>query len=253
MKLESYLGKSSSYGKVQEILFGIEYEIESILTWADVGPYFNIIEDSSLRNNGKEFVSFPSTFLSTLNQFKFLHSNLKLDNKTDAFSERTSIHVHVNCLNLEIRTINNILLAYLYAEPLIFKFIGRNREHNIYCVPLSYTTFNTTIPLGIAKILDKWHKYTALNLCRIHDLGTMEFRHLHGTNDFEKFKLWLTIINELFLYFINNPKVEVYDLLLKDKNEFLNLIFPSLVSQFSSTDIEELTKDSYLDLCLTFI
>jgi hypothetical protein len=43
-----------------------------------------------------------------------------------------------------------------------------------------------------------WSKYTALNLKRLEDLGTVEFRHLHGSSSAPLLDHWLTIIGRLY-------------------------------------------------------
>jgi len=44
----------------------------------------------------------------------------------------------------------------------------------------------------------KWSKYSALNIIPLARLGTIEFRHMHGTKDQVLMKDWLGSISNLF-------------------------------------------------------
>jgi hypothetical protein len=63
----------------------------------------------------------------------------------------------------------------------------------------------------LAELVSKWPKYTAINLCRMYPypfgsgpgdgapaLGTIEFRHLGGTDDVLRVLTWKSLILKLF-------------------------------------------------------
>jgi uncharacterized protein len=58
--------------------------------------------------------------------------------------------------------------------------------------------------LTIQDIVKAWTKYSAFNLMPTRTQGTVEFRHLYGTGDFEVYQKWLTLIKELWDYVYNN-------------------------------------------------
>ena len=120
----------------------------------------------------------------------------------DAFSsDRTSIHVHVNCQDKDFGFIRSLVYLYAVMEQCIFQFIGHDRANNIYCVPLSSTNLLNRIN-GFLRSPDNlagsWIKYTSLNFCPLSEYGTVEFRHMHGTTDVEKLTKWMNIIGRLF-------------------------------------------------------
>jgi len=186
-----------------QVFFGTEYEIEDIKeinhhwTFYENGDV-KIVEDHSLRNNGREFITKPLTLEQSLEMFKQLHSSIEVGQS--AYSSRTSIHVHVNVLDLSLDQLKHLLLLYAYLEPVFFSFVGEKRKHNIHCVPLNWTLLPKYYPLDITGIVENWSKYTAFNMCPVFKQGTVEFRHLYGTGNFDIYKKWLNIINNLFVF-----------------------------------------------------
>jgi hypothetical protein len=55
----------------------------------------------------------------------------------------------------------------------------------------------------------RWQKYSALNLLPIHELGTVEFRHLGGTCDVKKIMQWVFLLAKMFEYVLSTPYEEV--------------------------------------------
>ncbi len=250
----------SSFGGVldsTEFICGCEFEIEAIIHHTE-HPMIVRVEDHSLRNNGYEYKTKPCTFDQTLELFKYLHTNLKVGK--DAFSHRTSTHVHVNVRNLEVSTVRQLVLTYALLEPLFFKYVGSVREHSIFCVPLSFTTLPTSYKKDIKYLHGIWHKYTAFNILPLglgknseQGLGTIEFRHLYGTNDMNVFKTWLTILKELYDWFQTKPDYEITAALAKGVSlaTIAQQIVPTLAKQFSSNEIQQLCQDTALDVKLS--
>jgi len=81
---------------------GVELEIEDTLGVAGGLPGgWHSEEDGSLRNYGMEFISPPLAADSLIAHFQHIHAKLSTKTgKQEHFSDRTSIHVHVNCLDL---------------------------------------------------------------------------------------------------------------------------------------------------------
>jgi len=246
------LGKKDYLNSSRELLYGIEYEIESISYISDVltQTMKTIALDNSLRNNGKEFITNPNNFQIHLKIFDLLHNgkDLKFSDKHDPFSHRTSIHIHVNTRNLQVKTVKNIIHAYILTEKLFMNFVGPERENNIFCVPLYTTNLCKVYNNSLADMMHNWHKYTAFNLCRLGDLGTIEFRHLYGTSDRTVFINWFSAIHDLFEYFINHQQVNFLEECIKDRVGFVKQFCPFLSSSYSDIMLEDLTEDTYLDL-----
>lgn len=174
---------------------GLECEIEAVKNPTSMAG-FHVKEDGSLRNNGYEFITDPVPVKTAIDQFAELHK--KLDLGEDAFSQRTSTHVHVNVAGLTLQETKNLLLLYALFEECFFLMAKPERRNNIHCTPLSETFVPSSYKTDIPNLVKGWHKYTALNLKRIRDLGTVEFRHLHGTGDVTELKQWLQVLENLF-------------------------------------------------------
>jgi hypothetical protein len=179
-------------------LAGLECEIESVRNPAPYG-IFTVTTDNSLRNQGYEFVSMPAARDVLETGFKKLHTELKFFPEHDPFSVRTSTHVHVNCLELTDDEVKTMVLLYALFEDFFFMMVKPNRKDNIHCVPLTFTPLPMHYKKNLHTYIKVWSKYTALNLKRLTDLGTVEFRHLHGTNDPKELSDWLMVLENLWL------------------------------------------------------
>ena len=186
-------------------LVGIEVEVENLPTWYAGDPIWHVTVDGSLRNHGKEYISRPIRSTQIEFALRTLFKNLEQHNYK--FSPRCSVHVHMNARTLQPKHLRALLLLYLTFERSIFRFIGNNRDRNIHCVPL----LDCFLTNNIFDIVDGqlppsvWMKYTALNLVPLGEKGTIEFRHMHGTDDITKLMTWINIILSLKVYAYKTP------------------------------------------------
>lgn len=184
---------------------GIEVEVENVLKIdPNIGLVFWMVkEDGSLRNHGREFVTPPIPAFYSLPALHLLINGLNRDHE---FTKRTSIHVHVNMRNLTASQVLSSLLVYHLAEPLLFEFVGGNRVNNIFCVPwttsehLRYYTGNSDSWSTLQSLRASTEKYTALNIIPLETFGTLEFRHMPGTNDVKKIVRWIDMLTSIRLY-----------------------------------------------------
>lgn len=91
-----------------------------------------------------------------------------------------------------------------------------------------------------------WQKYTALNLLPITKYGTVEFRHMHGTNDFDKLCTWINSLSNLISVSYNTPLEKCIESIQKVEDAPYPL-FNTLLPLFSYTDKnKELFNNSIL-------
>ena len=181
-------------------LFGVELEIESVdrdTFWKDFPVGVEVKDDHSLRNYGKEFITVPTTGKDTLDLFQKVHKTVAFYKPEEKFSERTSIHVHVNCQNLELEETRQAILLYALFEEMFFAMVEASRRDNIHCVPLTDTYLPSYFRQNLPTLVSKWSKYTALNIIPLKTIGTIEFRHMHGHDDPVLLQDWLTVIENL--------------------------------------------------------
>ena len=186
---------------------GVECEIEDVKAHPKEAlalQLFKADKDGSLRGKadkdcGYEYISKPMPGPQLIEAFALLHQDLKFLENGDPFSHRTSTHVHVNCQSLETGHIISIMKLYALFEEFFFMMVKSNRRDNIHCVPLTETPLPAMYGSTLEKLVVNWHKYTAFNMKPLRELGTIEFRHLHGTGDVQEFTQWLGVLERLWV------------------------------------------------------
>lgn len=240
-------------------LVGIEVEVERI-TRIDPNTtllLWQIREDGSLRNNGREFVSWPMPAFYSYPALQLLFNGLNADHD---FSKRTSIHVHINVRNLTAQQVLATLLIYHSVEPLLFDYVGGNRTNNIFCVPWTNSDF-LSHKLGgpdkwktLAELRGLSEKYSALNIIPLETFGTLEFRHMPGTSDVQKIIRWIDMITAMRLYAVRNgfDKVlsEIVNLNTNSQYEkYLESVFgPTLKPLFNTSNIYNVMERNVVDI-----
>lgn len=184
----------------QDAIVGIEVEVENIREAVPIEAFWTHHIDNSLRNNGIEFVSAPMNIKRVQIALQHLYEAMEHNNKPD-FSNRTSIHVHLNCRDLTQKQIKALVLLYCIFERHFYAFVGTRRLSSIFCVPV----YRTNILSALNDCIDgpslSWHKYCGINLLPLmsggsngNGYGTIEFRHLYGTNDTTVIMNWINNI-----------------------------------------------------------
>ena len=243
MKLEKNRGLS--YIKSHELLkpkfpwtimngmVGIEVEVENITNAVHLEAFWQMKTDNSLRNNGYEFVSVPLPISQVQYALEHLYTAMRANNNPD-FSNRTSIHIHLNCRDMTQDQIYVLCLLYAIFEKHFYAVAGTKRLNSIFCVPLYRTDGLKNISTAIYKFAPQWHKYTGFNILPLLDnnghrgYGTIEFRHLYGTLDERAVMQWIDHILCLRKAALEIPKEE---LLAQIKEMNTNSSYQSLYTQ----------------------
>lgn len=193
---------------------GIEVEAEDVHERLVIHPIcgWTVVNDPSLRNGGREFISLPSTPKAARHLIAALWAAFR---KTPPdFSWRTSIHIHLNMRNEKVSQVVSNILLYILFEDSLFAFVGNDRRQSNFCVPVQETNMAphlSTLLSGdenLPTVISAWSKYTALNIRPISlndhgghgdegisgGKGTIEFRHLEGTSDCVKVINWINLL-----------------------------------------------------------
>lgn len=212
MKMSQIVGKKLDQFRVQsdqarpsDTAVGIEIEVENIQEDAHGLLLWDQVIDGSIVR-GVEFVSKPiwgTAITDALDEIR------KLFIKHDPYmSFRTSIHVHVNVLDMSPEQLEHFVLLYvMYELPLFRLHQDWGRYDNIFCVPVRKSM---KVQDGYAQLLDDLsrrrirddyvgYKYSAFNPNALARFGTMEFRHMGGTTDMDKVDEWINILLQLKL------------------------------------------------------
>lgn len=196
---------------------GIEIEVEEcgmaqLLGGPGMGKWI-IERDPSLRGeDAHEFkTSFPCTCAEGIDALAAWFGMVAKARKDGAgifsFSERTSIHIHVDIRDLTLSQIKAAVKLYMIFEKSFFDFVGRHRFHNIFCVPLLESEIVNS-PLK-ATWWRKWEKYCAINLATLEQYGTIEFRAMAGNDNQTLITHWLLTLVKLIDYASKHTLQEV--------------------------------------------
>jgi|SRR5579859_5179557 len=226
-------------------VIGIEVEVENYAARNGIPQtVWNFKEDGSLRNNGAEWVSSPIE--ADIAPYALHHLMNNMLSQDCCFSPRTSIHVHVNMQSWQADQVKSFVLWYTALEPLFYKFTGRGRAKNIYCVPVIES--NIIGGFERSRLTDRiaqWSKYTGLNIHPLSSLGTIEFRHMHGTFDIVKVCTWIRIICRLCDW-VNSKEVSEHRARLSTLNDTTD--YPSLLREIFGDDVQYMKYNEYADI-----
>lgn len=198
---------------ITDDMVGIEVELEGLHVnnddlRAEVDRRWNIIEDGSLRNEGREFVferpMFGTDVVECLMNLPDAFNALGI---SPTISNRCSVHVHIDVRDLQYEQLLTFVATYLLCEPYFFAVGGEERKDNIYSRPLAGSE-DYLNRLGRAfKMRDdesmSWvfrnninnHvKYSAFNVAPIQSQGSIEFRHHRGTYNPEVLINWTNMV-----------------------------------------------------------
>lgn len=163
--------------------------------------YWDCEEDGSLRG-GLEFVHRgPLKGQDLLDSLDELHEHLNSYSTSSITSVRTSVHVHIDTTDMSVSAMRAFLALCVAFEPILFAMSGEKRHGNPYCQSISGMA--GTIRSFLNGHLDeedlphRWEKYTSINLTRLGDLGTYEFRMMEGTNDMERVISLIALLSQI--------------------------------------------------------
>lgn len=190
-------------------LIGVEVEAENVKlpkgqTWDGV-QYWHPHADDSLRNDGCEFAFVSPLFgADAVTAIKGLCKLAK--EKGFKTSARTGLHVHVDVRDLSLEQFRAMCVLYAMVEKMIYRWVGGNREENIFCLPWYHSegdldalgnAFKTNTESDVHHIFNGMLRYSGLNLQAVAKFGSAEFRHMPTTFDYERIRTWINIILSL--------------------------------------------------------
>lgn len=214
---------------------GVECEFENVrrnLPVENELRYWTPHAENSLRNNGQEWVFAEPLFgADAYKAIEWLFAQAKRAGFVT--SVRTGLHVHVDARDLDYTQFTRMCLAYALVEPVLFDWVGDQREESIYCVPWYYADRSVdaavriikamasdskkdvesiraqaTIRRGVPRELEiraetttttsqasqNYERYAAFNLNSLHKFGSIEARHMLMTLDQQRVFDWINML-----------------------------------------------------------
>lgn len=217
-EIRTYLGNPSLV--LSDCFIGIEIELEGLPSTSILAEesYWDLKADNSLRNysgaSGEFVLKFPlcgEDLIRALRQFDEVIKSLPSPPIT---SERTSVHVHLDARDLSPEQLYSLVILYCVFERVLFKYCGKDRENNNFCLPFYLAEGAVFEQLsdvqnseGLLSFTDRVadsYRYSALNLCSLRKFGSIEFRQCAGTYDISRIMEWVGIIMCLKKYVLEH-------------------------------------------------
>ena len=195
---------------------GVEVELEGIYIKevANMCPLLESTDDWSLRGDdaGEILFAFPLKGEDVVVALKAIETYTIQQKTRPIISSRTSTHVHIDMRNMDVDSLCKFIAVYLTIERVLFHYCGKEREDNIFCVPLYKSdtylkymskVFNSTSSsafLSHLQVFNEQSRYAALNLTSLWSHGTVELRILKG--EFRSTKLidWVNMVLSIKKY-----------------------------------------------------
>jgi len=242
---------------VSNELVGVEVEMEGILNKYALAQmptfkYWRATEDGSLRDGGIEYIfAAPLAGKDLVSAIRELNTKLDAAKIVPIFSERCSLHVHIDIRNMTFaQFINFVVLATIFEKPL-FKLAGTGRERNLFCLSVEEAEADI-VTLGkyskhdslgdVHHGLRNTSKYSACNISSIFRHGSLEFRHHEGTMNPKRILDWVNILLSLKLYASHQQELPTINSLRKisenGMENFMREVFGRYADALMYRDIE---------------
>lgn len=171
-------------------------------------------DDGSLRGkHPMEFVlDYPCSGENLINALFSLQQAMEIVEPDT--NERTSLHLHIDVRDLEVKVLYRFMLVYIAVEALLYAYCDTDREANAYCVPVAQTQYlldRIGVMFGKARNTmsnvcgDSYDiRYSGLNIHAIHKFGSVELRMHQACYTSGEIINWINIILSLVNYAKNN-------------------------------------------------
>lgn len=183
---------------------GIEIECEGTNLFTTPFKWWTCHEDGSLREtNGHRPVEYvlraPLSIEKAREALVYLDSKLKETQSKVINSQRTSVHIHVNCQKMTLRQLYCYICLYMIFEEILVDWSGPERAGNLFCLRAKDSEFYVGMLENVLKnnSLKNWrdeYRYSACNVASINKFGSLEFRSMQGTVDIQLIQLWIDIL-----------------------------------------------------------
>jgi Putative amidoligase enzyme len=116
------------------------------------------------------------------------------------FSFRTSVHIHINCQELNQLQCARFVYCYLLLEDILMDKVGPGRKNNRFCLRHEDAEGMETVirALGSPDWYVHMHadhfKYSSVNVCPLSKYGSIEFRAMEGNIDKERIHQWANVL-----------------------------------------------------------
>lgn len=220
---------------------GVELEVENYGGYNPPNAW-KVVGEAMLRN-GAEFV-----LKEPLSDAKLKKAIIDMCEglTTETFTQRCSTHIHVDVRGLSHLERMKFITTYTIFEPLLLSLINPERVGNVFCLPICHSEGLegaliklSTNDLAFDDIYMEDYKYGAMNIASVNNLGSLEFRALHGTGSAKEILNWIelhTRIKQWSLAYKGSPADMLTEVSAKGCVGFCESVFGELSGQFRDVD-----------------
>jgi len=167
--------------------------------------YWSYVHDGSLRgqDNAEYVLTKPVMFSEMEGAIGELFGRLQKFGSVIEDSNRTSVHVHLNCQSFHFNRLTSLMALYFTFEEVLTEWCGEHRVGNLFCLrakdaPAIVTQIKRFIRSdGRSDLRDHLH-YAGLNANALFKFGSLEFRSLRGVSDPSIILDWVGILERLY-------------------------------------------------------
>lgn len=201
--IKTLLGRTPTKGTV-----GIEIEcegnkFEKINT--NLAPFWEYHLDHSLRgkDNAEYVLAKPISFEEVPDAIASLWKIMNAYGTKLDVSNRTSVHVHLNCQDFHLNRLTSFMALYFIVEEVLTQWCGDHRVGNLFCLrakdaPGLISHIKKFIRTdGQHELRDGLH-YAGLNAHALTKFGSVEIRTLRGCTNPQTILEWLQILERLY-------------------------------------------------------
>lgn len=167
--------------------------------------YWSYVHDGSLRgkDNAEYVLSKPILFSEVDKAVDEIFSKMKTFGSVLDDSNRTSVHVHLNCQKFHFNRLASLIALYVVFEEVLTEYCGDHRVGNLFCLrakdaPAALTNIREFIRSdGKVSLSENLH-YAGLNTHALTKYGSLEIRSLRGATEPGVIKDWVAILRRLY-------------------------------------------------------
>lgn len=192
--------------KPQAGAIGVEIEVEADnMPSADsVCNHWRLERDASLRGESGEFVLRRPLDIKDLDKAFDEITNAMVNHGTRVRpTYRAGVHVHVNVQDLTPKQLITFISLYFIFEEVLLSYCDKSRAGNHFCLRMSDASYSldmitdAIMKSDLQSLNTEDLRYASLNITSLFKYGSIEFRALESTTDFNKIKEWATVLNQL--------------------------------------------------------
>jgi hypothetical protein len=167
--------------------------------------YWSYVHDGSLRgfDNAEYLLTKPVDFSKAPEAVTEIFTMLKEFGSIIDDSNRTSVHVHLNCQEFHLNRLTSLMALWFTFEEVLTAWCGEHRVGNLFCLrakdaPAIITQIRRFIKADGAAQLSEHLHYAGFNANALAKYGSVEIRTLRGCTDAQAVLDWISILERLY-------------------------------------------------------